>query len=538
MQLSSMDEFDAIVIGSGIGGALAAYPLVHAGWRVAMLERGGWVQRGPHNWKSEGVKELTPHYDRSTPYAVRGESRGEAASVHCVGGASVFYGGVSLRLREADFEPTAEEAAVGALWPFGYDELEPYYAAAERILGVAGEGGSDPYEPRRSAPYPHALPPLSLTSSRIAAAAGSLGYEPFRLPLAINFERAGTRQACVRCQSCDCYPCAISAKNDVASALIPDLLARGMRLATHTAVVRLHARRRRVEVIEAVDPRTGARTMYRARHVVLAAGALATPHLLLASMLDRMNPAGDVVGGMLMRHCNGIVLGIFRSPLDPAREFHKQIGINDLYFGHPRVHRPAGRLGTIQQVHSPPPGLLLHGRPAPVVKFGSHLLEHMTGMIVIAADAPQLRNRVRLDARTTRLGMPGATVHHRYGPRDRAARRALQRVARAVLGKAGALITVTRPVLTFSHALGSVRMGPRPGAAPVDAYGRFRGLDNLVIADASVFPTAGGVNPSLTIAALALRAGTHLAGSNVPDGAEVAAARRTRDTIIARAIHA
>jgi choline dehydrogenase-like flavoprotein len=531
-----MSGFDAIVIGSGIGGALAAWPLVHAGWRVLMLERGGWVERGPHNWDTEGVKELTPHYDLSTPYRVRGESRGAAGSVHCVGGASVFYGGVSLRLREADFVPSADEAQAGACWPFGYAELEPYYAAAERILGVAGEAGSDPIEPWRSTPYDHALPPLSRTSGAIAAAAARLGYAPFRLPLAINFGAGRGSAGCIRCHSCDCYACAISAKNDVATAVLPGLLARGMCLVPHASVVRLRLCGRRVAGVEVVDTRTGARSVHSAGIVLMAAGALATPHLLLASGLENLNPAGDVVGRMLMRHCNAIVLGLFPRPIDPAREFHKQVGINDLYFGHRTVRQPAGRLGTLQQVHSPPEGLVLHGLRGPAARLRNDMLQRMTGMIAIAADAPQRENRVTLDERTTALGMPGATVQHRHSWRDRAARAALTSAARAVLREAGALVTIIRPITTFSHALGTVRMGDDPATAPVDESGAFRGVDNLIIADASVLPGGGGVNPSLTIAATALRAGVRLTGSPLP-GIPARGAASVRITRIAERAH-
>jgi len=187
MMTTQHAEYDAIVIGSGIGGALAAVPLVQAGWRVLMLERGEWVVRGPGNWAPAGVRELSPHYDKSTPYAVTGEERSSAAALHCVGGASVFYGGVSLRFRQQDFTPTPEEKTAGAEWPFDYNELEPYYTAAEALLGVAGEPGGDPTEPWRSADYPQRLPPLSRIGCRVSDAAEQLGLRPFRLPLAINY---------------------------------------------------------------------------------------------------------------------------------------------------------------------------------------------------------------------------------------------------------------------------------------------------------------------------------------------------------------
>lgn len=516
--------YDAIVIGSGFGGALAAHPLVHAGWRVLMLERGDWVQRGPACWSAQGVRDLTPHYDRSTPYEVRGEERAQLGGVHCVGGASVFYGGVSLRLREGDFRPTAEERAVRAEWPFGYDQLEPYYAAAERIIGVAGAVGMDPTEPWRSCDYPQRLPPLSRTACRLSDAADRLGYRPFRLPLAINYSDLPGRNRCIGCHTCDCYACAISAKNDVASAVLPELLAHGLPMAANTAAVRILNDGVRATGVQCVDTRTGKRATYAARHVIVAAGALATPHLLLASGLQHHNPAGALVGRMLMRHCNSIVFGVFPRPLDAAREFHKQVGINDLY-----------QHGTIQQIHGPPVGLVRSQLPRLLARLGERMIDRMTGLIVIARDDPQATNRVTLARSLNALGMPCARVEHRYSERDRAARRTLARAAARILRAAGALATFTLPVRTFSHGLGSVRIGSAAESGPLDRNHRFRGLDNLFVTDGSALPTAGSVNPSLTIAALAYRAGCLLAGSAPSQTSRLV--REHRITIIPELIH-
>ena len=133
---------------------MAARALVHAGWRVLLLERGGWVARGPENWAQENVGELTPHYSREAPYRQLRGGR-DLGAYFCVGGPSVFYGGVSLRFRERDFEVDRDIVGdSGARWPLSYADLEPWYASAERILGVSGAAGEDPTEPQRDAPYP------------------------------------------------------------------------------------------------------------------------------------------------------------------------------------------------------------------------------------------------------------------------------------------------------------------------------------------------------------------------------------------------
>jgi choline dehydrogenase-like flavoprotein len=519
-------DFDAIVIGSGFGGVLAAHPLVQAGWRVLMLERGDWVVRGPQNWAPAGVRELSPYYDRSTPYAISGDHRGSAGALHCVGGASVFYGGVALRYRERDFRSTADERKVDACWPFDYAELEPYYSAAETLIGVCGEPHADPTEPWRSAGYPQGLPPLSRIGCRVSDAAARLGLTPFRLPLAINYSRLAGRNRCIGCSTCDGHACAISAKNDVASALLPQLLADGLQLAPNHAAVRLVRYGHRITAVECVHTRTGEKAEYSARVVIVAAGALATPHLLLASELAPFNPAGHLVGRFLTRHCNAVVLGVFPRALDPAREFHKQIGINDFYFGSDQPGAPPGKLGTIQQIHGPPPGMVELTLPRPLARLGLRLLDRVTGMIVIASDEPQYQNRVALRAARDRLGMPAAAVHHDYTRRDRAARRVLARAAKSILHEAGASLTVTVKVRTFSHALGTVRMGDDPERAPLAADGRFRGIDNLYIADGSALPTPAGVNPSLTIAAVALRTGCLLAHTTAQHTTNVPARQR------------
>ena len=159
--------WDAVVIGSGFGGAMAAYQLVTAGRRVLMLERGGWVARGPQNWGPNGVGLVTPHFTAESPYDVTADGRRyRAASWQCVGGQSVFYGGASFRFRQHDFDVVPEIVGEsGAAWPFDYNVLEPFYTRAEQLLGVAGEAGMDPTEPPRCAPFEAGIHWISFASS-------------------------------------------------------------------------------------------------------------------------------------------------------------------------------------------------------------------------------------------------------------------------------------------------------------------------------------------------------------------------------------
>jgi choline dehydrogenase-like flavoprotein len=522
-------DYDAIIIGSGFGGAMCAHVLVSAGWRVLMIERGDWVPRGPRNWATDQAMDLAPAW-HDDAYATDGPLSKSAGAFFCVGGPSVFYGAASVRYRTRDFEPDPAIAGEsGARWPFGYDDLEPWYGCAERLIGVVGDDSDDPTAPPRSGPRA-AGPPLSAVSRRIGAAGRALGLTPSILPLAINWAGTNGRPRCARCLTCDAYACAIGAKNDIATAVLPALLGQGLTLLTNTVVVRLQLRGRSITRVDCVDARSGAPSSWRAAHVVLAAGALASPHIALASGLDRLNPAGRLVGRFLMRHCNALVYGVFPEPPVPDHAFHKQLAFFDAYFGHPSGSGPAGKLGCVQQIHAPPAGLVGDRLPRPLRPLAPALVRHAAGLLVIAEDQPRIENGIRVDSgRTDVHGLPRARVTHRYTRRDLAARRALVRMARAVLREAGAFTSLAIPIRTFSHAIGTLRMGADPLLSPVDPDGRFRGIHNLWVADGSTLPSSAAVNPSLTIAANALRIASRMANA---DGHAVA--RIAHDPAIVR----
>lgn len=528
--------YDTIVIGSGFGGSMIAHELVNAGERVLMLERGDWVERGPENWAPEGVGMLTPYYSTDTPYRRVGGPEGTVGSFNCVGGPSVFYGGVSLRFRAEDFEYEPEIAAgSGAEWPYRYAELEPYYTRAEEILGIAGEAGSDPTEPPRSAPYAHPPAEISPIARMIGNAASELGLHPFRLPLAINYRRTWERAKCRACSTCDGFACAVAAKNDLATSVLPNLIRRGLLLKPNTVAVRLLRQADRIAAVECVDKDAGTSIRYRARRFVLSAGALASPHLLLASKLQDLNPASRLVGRYLMRHRNTIVFGVFPRMPHRARSFHKQLGIHDFYFGHPSVEYPRRKLGGLQQIATPPPSLVRAHLPKLLGYAVTPGIGHLTGLLVMAEDQPREENHVAVDwAAPDRFGLPQLLIHHQYTPRDRAASRALVRKAREILRRAGARFFYVHEIDTFSHAVGTVRMGAVPGAAPLTAEGRFRGVENLFVADGSFMPTSAGVNPSLTIAANALRTARFIIGDGrdrTQQGSHRARAPRAKEPV-------
>jgi choline dehydrogenase-like flavoprotein len=515
-------RYDAVIIGSGFGGACAAHVLVDAGWSVLMLERGGWVPRGPEASRIDNFVVLSPYYSREAGYrAHHGTRRAHpVGALFCVGGASVFYGGVSFRFRESDFEPhPALVAGSRARWPIGYRDLEPFYGEAERLLGVAGDPGEDPSHPWRSTGYPADPNGLSPLSTHLATSARALDLHPFPLPMAITFSARDGRPACVRCGACDGWACPVSAKNDVATRLIQPLLSRGLTLRPRAAAIRLVERDRRIREVECVDLDSGERFAVQGAEILLAAGALASPQLLLASGLARHNPGGCTVGRYLTRHANSIVFGRLRQAF-PRDGLGKDLAILDYYEGDTAPDAPAGPLGSLQSMPPPSIGVIATQVPPPIPWLASRFLRRAAGLLAIAHEQPSEANGITLDSgRTDPAGLPALRIDHRYSARDRAALAALCRRARRILSGAGAFLFYHHAIRTFSHAMGTVRMGVDPRDSALDEACRFRGIENLRVVDASAFPTPGGVNPSLTIAANSLRAATLLAGVAHPHAA-------------------
>ncbi len=484
--------YDAVVIGSGLGGALAAHRLVEAGARVAMIERGRWPHRDQQDWNPQAILNDL-RYRGKTPLAVRqrGERRFRPLSLNeTVGGLSVFYGGASLRLRPRDFDR----------WPIDYEDLEPWYSEAERLLGVHGGAGADPLEPPRSGAFPFPAIRYAAPAMRIREAGVSLGLRPFPIPLAIDFTGARGSK-CARCNTCDGFPCAIEAKNDAAG-LLAGAERKGLRVHPGIAVRRFLIRGGRVAAAVGVDQESLDPVSFEAPLFVLAAGALGSPAILLRSGLGE--PGRSPIGRFLMRHCNGVVAALFPFETNPEQVFHKQVCFTDFY--EQRRDRDGLAVGVVQDIYTPDAAVVRRAAG----RFGGLLLRaplvrRLQNLLCVAEDEPNPENRVTLSPETDGLGMERVRIEHRYRKSDEHRLALLTRQARRILRAAGGLATHIWPISSFSHAVGTLRMGNRADEAPLDPTGRFRGLDNLFVTDGSAFPASGGVNPSLTIAANALR---------------------------------
>ena len=208
------DRYDVIIIGTGAGGGTLAAKLAPSGKRILLLERGDFVRREKDNWSTRAVN-VEGKYNTKEVWR---DSAGRELHPHTnyyVGGNTKFYGAALFRLRKQDFDEIRHHGGVSPAWPISYDEMEPYYTAAERLYHVHGQRGEDPTEPPASAPYPH--PPVSHEPriQHLHDDLTALGLRPFHVPLGIMLDEQNPHASkCIRCETCDGHPCLVQAKAD------------------------------------------------------------------------------------------------------------------------------------------------------------------------------------------------------------------------------------------------------------------------------------------------------------------------------------
>lgn len=494
---------DVVIIGSGFGGAGSAYALTRAGLDVVVVERGGHVHRDEGDWDPKGIL-IDKRYKSMVGIEVdqRADKPAKLELLNeVVGGNSVFYGGAALRLRENDF----------ARWPLSYSDFAPYYDAAEALQEVRGEAGVDPHEPPREGAYPHPPNALTTAAKRMQKAARALGMQPFRIPMAINYPGRGAtaeREDCISCFTCDGFPCKIGAKNDGEVTLLAKADTSRLRVLASTVAGKLEHRDGRVIALEC-HPRDGGEPLrLEAETFIVSGGAVHSPAILLRSGLERYDRSG-LLGRNLMRHCNAMLGALFPFRINPEQTNHKQICMTDLY---EQVREEQGTaVGVIQDMCMPPPAAVRHLAPAGLRLAAATFSSFIQSVICIAEDAPREDNRVFIGRAKDRYGLELLRIHHRYGADDLARLDLLVKRAKQLLRKAGGLFSTRREVDSFSHAVGSMRFGDDPTRAPLDLNCRLQGTENLYVVDGSFFPSSGGVNPSLTILANALRVAEQIA---------------------------
>jgi choline dehydrogenase-like flavoprotein len=527
--------FDAIIVGSGAGGGVAAYVLAANGWKVALLEKG----RNPFptlgakrlrgnlygNDEIKGARYFTFHDPLIEPRVFKindmaeykvGEIQGLGV---CVGGGTVQYDGDHPRLQRYDFRLKTYFGEVAGAdvvdWPIEYKDVEPYFDEVERIIGVQGEAGANPFEEPRK-PYP--MPPgaQSKAENVLAKGARSLGLHPHPMPIAVNSIFYRGRPACANCGFC-AWGCVINAKGSTAVTAIRDALQTGnLTLIPDACVFRVDT-----------EPSGGAATgvsyldgegkiqSVAGRHVVLACNALETPRLLLESA-GNAHPKGlgngnDLVGRFLTFHVVFSVIGLFDFEIRSYRGRVIKQAMADWT-------TPEGSVGGIRGGYTE-----LGGQIHPV-EFGKDLpwdvhkemmvdgrwRRRIASVSMMGEDLPQYDNRVELDPVVKDVyGRPVIRVTYKYHEHDRAMIATYMPKMEEVALAAGADDTMQIDmsehygVPDTKHLLGTARMGDDPTKSVCNKWGRLHEVENVWIADGSTWPTSAAFNPVNTQQALA-----------------------------------
>jgi len=571
--VSLVGKASVVVVGSGAGGSVAAWALARAGHPVLVLERGrnllpGLGGDGPvrTRFSNDEVKSsrfyenqdplLEPRTLRTQAEARRGMARSFVGDVNdlpaTVGGGTVHWDAKVPRFWRQDFEGRSLHGPVPgasvADWPLDYADLEPYYDAVERRLGVQGDREAMPDRTLRQAPrrHPFAMapnPPM-YAGGRLATAARALGHQAYPFPMAVNSRAHLGRPACNSCGFCSGFGCPIHARGGAAVSFLHDALRHGAHLRTRCFVHRVEVTPdgRRARGVAYVDDR-GRRHRVRADIVVLAASAIETARLLLLSRTsahpDGLGNRSGLVGRNLMFHYFTLGVAVFAERAHAWRGPSSTFTLDD--FVGPVTGRDARRHGLpylkggICEVGG---GTLLlqEARLYAAAGFrGGQLTsmlrdlavrEHLAGIQLIGEDVPQAANRVDLDPRVRDVhGVPVPRITHsshrfelaaseHFGPKvqeicRRAAPTAMTDAVSAALASRGGAGGFLGPYST-AHVMGTARMGDDPRHSVADRWGRLHELENVHLADGSVFVSSGGFNPTLTIMALALRMAGHI----------------------------
>jgi len=509
------DHYDVIVIGSGAGGGTLTHALAPTGKRILLLERGDFLPREPQNWDSKSVW-IDLRYHNSGKWTDAGTGKEfPPKQNYYVGGNTKVYGAILFRFRERDFEQIQHVDGISPAWPLGYADFEPWYTRAEHLYHVHGRRGADPGEPPSAAAYRY--PPLS-HEPRIAQLEADLagaGLHPFPLPVGLIYDESAPQfSPCIRCATCDGYPCLVNGKADAHVVCVePALRYPNVTLRTRTRVTRLETDGPGRTITGVVADRDGQTETYSADLVVLAAGAINSAALLLASASDR-HPGGlgngsGVVGRHLMMHNNSSLIAFSKIP-NPTK-FAKTLGVNDFYFGDPADDGTwPYPLGAMQMLGKS--DAVLIGFDAPDADDPAELARHAMDFWLTTEDLPLPGNQVTLgpDGRIRlRYTQTNAEAHRRLKQRFMGLLSAIQ--CREDVLPGYSYLGGRLGISAVAHQNGTVRFGTDPATSALDLNCKMHELDNLYLADSSFFVSSTAVNPTLTIIANALRVADHIA---------------------------
>ncbi len=511
-----MSDYDVIIVGSGAGGGTLARHLAPSSKKVLILERGGWLPREPQNWSAGEVFVDNRYVSPDTWYD--GDGKPFQPQVHYyVGGATKLYGAALYRMRKEDFGELQHHGGVSPAWPISYGEMEPYYCKAEQLYQVHGARGEDPTEPPASAPYSFPAVSHEPRIQQLADDFAAAGLHPFHAPCGVMLNEANMPYSnCVRCSTCDGFPCLVHAKSDAeVLGVRPALEHENVTLLTNATAVALNTNPAGTAVTEVVVERDGARETYSADIVVVSAGAANTAKLLLASANDK-HPGGlangsDQVGRNYMFHDSQAVLALSKEPNNTV--FQKTLGVNDYYFASEAWEFP---MGNIQMVGKSVADMYRGEQPlmtklAPTFSL-TEVADHAIDFWLSTEDLPLAENRVSLDG--------NGNVVLNYKATNDGARDRLFKQLRSLLGHLGmhehhliprwAYLENKIPVAGVAHQAGTCRFGSDPATSALNTDCRAHEVDNLYVVDTSFFPSIAAVNPALTAMANAVRVGDHL----------------------------
>jgi choline dehydrogenase-like flavoprotein len=511
------DRYDVIIIGTGAGGGTLARHLAPSGKRILLLERGDWLRREPENWSAADVFIENRYVSPDTWYDADGKPF--QPQVHYfVGGATKLYGAALYRFREEDFGEIRHHDGISPAWPISYADMEPYYGKAEEMYRVHGARGEDPTEGPASSPYPYPAVSHEPRIQQLADDFAASGLHPFHAPCGVMLDESNPPYSdCVRCASCDGFPCLVHAKSDAeVLGVRPALEHPNVTLLTGATALELRTDSSGGSVTEIVVDRGGEPEVFTADLVVVSCGAANTAKLLLASASDA-HPNGlanssDQVGRNYMFHNSQAVLAISKEPNPTV--FQKTLGVNDYYFASEAWDYP---MGNIQMVGKSVPAMYRGEKPliTKLAPFGLSLeevAEHAIDFWLSTEDLPEPGNRVTLDGEG-RLNLA-------YRPVNDTARDRLFHQLRSLLGRLGmhehhliprwAYLENKIPVAGVAHQAGTARFGSDPASSVLNTDCRAHELDNLYVVDTSFFPSISAVNPALTAMANAIRVGDHL----------------------------
>lgn len=512
-------HYDLIIIGTGAGGGTLARKLAPSGKKILILERGDFVKREPDNWNPRAVN-LEAKYNTKEVWYDRDGKPLHPHTNYNVGGNTKFYGAALFRMRKEDFGELRHYDGISPAWPITYDELEPFYAQAEQVFHVHGTRGEDPTEPWSSSPFPHPAVSHEERIQHLAEDFATMGVKPFHVPLGIQIKESDRQSACVRCATCDGFPCLLNAKSDSQVCGIDRALEYpNVTLLTNTLVKKLETDAGGRRVTTVLAERGGEVESYSANIIVVAAGAINSAALLLRSA-NPSHPNGlanssDQVGRNYMGHVNSVLLAVSKCPNPTV--FQKTLAVNDFYFGSSDFPYPMGHISFVGKLD----GVTLSaGAPAITPGFTLDLMaKHSLDFWLTTEDLPRPENRVTLDKK--------GNIVLSYTPNNLEPHRQLQAKLKHLMNNQrkcdihggechqgmfarNLFLGQQIPLAGVAHQNGTLRFGDDPRSSVLDRNCRTHDLDNLYVVDGSFFPSSSAVNPALTIMANALRVGRHL----------------------------